>query len=428
MPVRPSSPAPRARSRAAASTQLRATPSDVARTPPRHIAAPRPDEPCELLGGLTPAQFMRRYWQKKPLLVRQALRNPHSLVTRERLFELAQCDEVESRVVRQRAARGDVRWQLEHGPFERLPTLRQRQWTLLVQGVNLHEPAAGALMSRFRFIPDARLDDVMISYATDGGGVGPHVDSYDVFLLQVEGKRRWRIGAPHDLSLKPDLPLKILQHFEPSEDWVLEPGDMLYLPPHIAHDGIAQGECITCSIGFRAPCQGELLSQFLYYAAERAAHASGAQRRYADPRQRPASDHPAALPCGLIEYAAGLVERLRWSRADIAEFIGSYLSEPKSTVFFDPPARPLSHNAFVSRIVKNGIELDPKTILLYDDTRYYLNGESEPLVRSLRGTVMMLANQRAVPGKKFVTLSHHSSMTQRLYEWYRAGWIRISRL
>ncbi|KAG0191971.1 hypothetical protein DFQ28_010497 [Apophysomyces sp. BC1034] len=397
MPVRPSPPAPRAHSRAAL--------PDAADALLRRVAPPRPDEPTELLGGLTPAQFMQRYWQKKPLLVRQALSNTHSPITRECLFDLAQRDDIESRMIRRRAMRGDVRWHLEHGPFERLPAARQRQWTLLVQGVNLHEPAADALMSRFRFLPDARLDDVMISYATDGGGVGPHVDSYDVFLLQLEGKRRWRIGAQRDLSLKPGLPLKILQHFKPTEDWILEPGDMLYLPPHIAHDGIAQGECMTCSIGFRAPLEGELLGQFLYHASERTAHARGAQRRYADPWQRPVGDHPAALPRELVGHVADLVERMHWSRADIAEFVGSYLSEPKSSVFFNPPARTLSHNAFASRIAKNGIELDPKTILLYDDARYYLNGESATLVRSCRTMVTMLADQRAVPGEKFALLA-----------------------
>jgi len=149
---------------------------------------------------------------------------------------------------------------MEHGPFapDELPSVKKRDWTLLVQGVNLHDDRARALLNRFRFLPDARVDDLMISYATDGGGVGAHFDSYDVFLLQVHGKRRWRIGAQRDLSLKEGLPLKVLQHFEADEEWLLEPGDMLYLPPHIAHEGVAEGECMTCSIGFRAPSESEL--------------------------------------------------------------------------------------------------------------------------------------------------------------------------
>ena len=168
--------------------------------------------------------------------------------------------------------------------------MKQRAWTLLVQGVDLYDDRARALLDRFRFVPDARLDDLMISYATDGGGVGPHFDSYDVFLLQVKGKRRWRISAQKDLTLQAGLPLKVLQNFEPEEEWLLEPGDMLYLPPHIAHDGVAEGECMTCSIGFRAPSAGELTAQFLYHLAERgeAAGAAGsALSRPAATRRRP---------------------------------------------------------------------------------------------------------------------------------------------
>ena len=226
-----------------------------------------PDEVTPLLGNRTPAQFMRRYWQKKPLLIRQAIPDIEAPLSRDELFELADLDDVESRLI----THFRNTWTLEHGPFapDELPSVKKREWTLLVQGVNLHDDRAHALMNRFRFIPDARLDDLMISYATDGGGVGAHFDSYDVFLLQVHGKRRWRIGAQRDLSLKPGLPLKVLQHFEPEEEWVLEPGDMLYLPPHIAHDGVAEGECMTCSIGFRAPSTHELTGQFLYHLAER---------------------------------------------------------------------------------------------------------------------------------------------------------------
>jgi 50S ribosomal protein L16 3-hydroxylase len=212
--------------------------------------------PLALLGGLTPATFMKRHWQKKPLLVRGAIDAFQPLLARGELFELAQRDEVESRLV----ARSGSRWQFRRGPFRRraLPPLARPNWTLLVQGVDLHDARAHELLSQFRFVPQARLDDLMISYASDGGGVGPHFDSYDVFLLQAQGRRRWRIGRQDDLSLVPGLPLKILANFVPQEEYVLEPGDLLYLPPRYAHDGIAQGECQTYSIGFRAPARGEL--------------------------------------------------------------------------------------------------------------------------------------------------------------------------
>ena len=181
--------------------------------------------PTVLLGGLSPAAFMRRYWQKRPLLVRQACPGARPPLTRAELLALAARDEVESRLV----ARRGTGWTLRHGPMPRsaLPPLRQPGWTLLVQGLDLHVSAARALLERFRFVPDARLDDLMLSYATDQGGVGPHLDTYDVFLLQVHGRRRWRIARPGDDSLVEGLPLKILRHFEPEFEWVLEPGDLL---------------------------------------------------------------------------------------------------------------------------------------------------------------------------------------------------------
>ena len=252
---------------------------------------PRPTRRRRLLGNLTPSQFMRRYWQKKPLLIRQAIPNVEAPLSRDELFELADQDEVEARLI----THFRNKWQLEHGPFapDELPSVKQRAWTLLVQGVDLHDDRARALLDRFRFVPDARLDDLMISYATDGGGVGPHFDSYDVFLLQVHGKRRWRISAQRDLSLRPGVPLKVLQHFEPEEEWVLEPGDMLYLPPHIAHDGVAEGECMTCSIGFRAPSASELTAQFLYHLAERGEADGAGARTAALPRPAAACRRPS---------------------------------------------------------------------------------------------------------------------------------------
>src|SRR5688572_12859296 len=194
----------------------------------------KPNDPVALLGGLTPRQFLRGHWQKKPLLIRDALPG-FAPLSRARLLALARLSDVESRFVA-RTARG--RWTLEHGPFARsaFPARSRPAWTLLVQGVDLHDDTAHALLQRFRFVPDARLDDVMVSWASLGGGVGPHFDSYDVFLLQVQGRRRWRIGRPGDLRLKEGLPLKVLRNFVAEEELVLTPGDMLYLPPLWAHD------------------------------------------------------------------------------------------------------------------------------------------------------------------------------------------------
>src|SRR5439155_8345072 len=188
-----------------------------------------------LLGGATPARFLRRCWQKQPLLVRGAIARFEGLLPARALFALAGRDDVESRLV----MREHGRWSVRQGPFRRadFQALPRRNWTLLVQGLNMHLDAADALLQRFAFIPFSRLDDVMVSYDAPGGGVGPHCDSYDVFLLQGKGRRRWRIGRQRDLALKPRMPLKILARFRPEQEWVLGPGDMLYLPPAIAHEG-----------------------------------------------------------------------------------------------------------------------------------------------------------------------------------------------
>jgi 50S ribosomal protein L16 3-hydroxylase len=404
-------------------------PARPSHVPSGPFAAPLPDEPSVLLGNLTPAQFMRRYWQKKPLLIRQAIPGIEAPVPRDELFQLADSDDVESRLI----THFRQSWAMEHGPFapEQLPSLKKRDWTLLVQGANLHDDRARALLDRFRFIPDARLDDLMISYATDGGGVGAHFDSYDVFLLQVHGKRRWRFGAQRDLSLKPGPPLKVLQHFEPQEEWVLEPGDMLYLPPHIAHDGVAEGECMTCSIGFRAPSTSELSGQFLYHLAERLSEAAEreghAPALYKDPAQ-PAVGNPAQLPPLLIERVGSILAGLTWNEKDVASFLGTYLSEPKANVVFDPPRRALNENRFIERMKKSGLRLDKKTTLLYDDRSYFMNGEQEVLLPMLKKWLPELADRRHLEGKRFVTLSDDSSMTVLLHEWYCAGWIQVDEI
>ncbi len=366
---------------------------------------------------------MRRYWQKKPLLIRQAVPGIVPPLARDDLFALAASDDVEARLITH--SRGA--WHLAHGPFEPedIPSVRRREWTLLVQGVDLHDDRARALLDRFRFAPDARLDDLMISYATDGGGVGPHFDSYDVFLLQVHGKRRWRISSQKDLSLKEGLPLKVLQHFEAEHEWVLEPGDMLYLPPHIAHDGVAVGECMTCSIGFRSPSAREVIGQFLYHLAERGGMARQAREdeRYRDPGQAAVS-HPARLPDSLIDQIGAILARIRWSERDIVSFLGSYLSEPKANVVFDAPERPANESSFVKQALRHGVRLDKKTALLYGDRSYFLNGEEERLPRSKKW-LLELADTRRLEAKRFVTLSADSSMTALLHEWYLAGWVRI---
>lgn len=382
--------------------------------------------PLPLLGDLAPDAFMKRYWHKRPLLIRQAIPDFSAPLSREALFALAAQDDVESRLI----THARKRWQLDHGPFDidDLPPLTRKQWTLLVQGVNLHAPAVDALMQQFRFIPDARLDDVMISYATDGGGVGPHLDSYDVFLLQAHGKRRWRIGPQRDTTWQEDVPLRILKNFEAEEEWVLEPGDMLYLPPGYAHDGVAAGECMTYSIGFRAPLEQEMLQNFLYYLAENAPDLPFARHfagRYADPKQ-PAVKHPAALPDAMIDTLISQLERVRWGQKEVEDFLGRWLSEPKSHVFFDPPEKPLSTSRFVHEVSSRGLTLSPKTQLLYRRNRYFVNGEPLEVPVTARSTLRTLADRRELNAVECANFEQKDQeIVEILYDWYASGWLLL---
>lgn len=338
-----------------------------------------------LLGGISPETFLAEYWQKKPLLVRNALPGIDSLLDRESLLALASNEDMESRFVSQ--AQG---WDMRHGPFSRRELLRQaKPWTVLVQSVNLALPAGDDLLRDFNFIPYARLDDLMVSYATDGGGVGPHFDSYDVFLLQGMGQRRWRIGRQKDKTLIPDLPVRILQNFRPSQDIVVNPGDLLYLPPEWAHDGVAVGECMTFSVGFRAPPAQELGEQFLNFVQDRLCLAG----RYADPglkRQK----HPAEISNAMIDQVAGILDRITWDRATVRDFLGAMLTEPKQHVYFEPPQPELSLARFAAAAKKRGVALDARSQLLFAGKRFYLNGEELAVAATAASALRQLADAR----------------------------------
>ncbi len=367
------------------------------------------DLPTALLGGLAPRDFMRRHWQKKPLLVRAALpAAPQAFIERAALFALAARDDVESRLV----VHGRGGWRLRHGPFARrtLPPLRQPGWSLLVQGLDLHLDAAHELLQRFRFVPDARLDDVMVSYASDGGGVGPHFDSYDVFLLQIHGRRRWRIGRLRRPQLQPDVPLKILANFEAEQEWLLEPGDMLYLPPRWAHDGIAEGECMTCSIGFRAPGRDELARALLQRLLEEEAESTGASI-YRDPAQ-PATAAPGQLPEALRDFAADAVRRALATPDWLDTALGEVLSEPKPAVWFD---------AGEAVPAGCGVRLDRRTRMLHDARQIYINGESYRAGGRDATLMRRLADRRGLEAGAVERLS--SGARALLDDWAEAGWL-----
>lgn len=363
------------------------------------------------------ARFMREVWQRRPLLIRGAFPNLVPPVQRDALFALARRDDVESRLV----ARADDRWSLTHGPLARLPSRRRPRWTLLVQGVDLLDERAHALLARFRFIPDARLDDLMVSYASDGGGVGPHVDSYDVFLLQVHGRRRWRVSRQRDLALVPDAPLKLLADFRAEEEWILEPGDMLYLPPGVAHDGVAEGECLTYSIGFRAPTYQELLDPWL---ADFADHTSVAGR-YSDPGLMPAR-RPAALPAGMVKRIHGVLQRRRPTARDTQRFLLAYLTEPKAQVVFERPARALPVEGFLQSVQRRGVELNRATRMLYAGASIGINGDCLIAPRGCGAAFHALANDRALDPAVVAALPRSGHTL--LHDWYAAGWLQATRV
>jgi len=371
------------------------------------------------LGSRSVDWFMRKAWQRRPLLIRQALPAFRSPVTRAQLLGLASRDEVESRCV---TAFGG-RWRLAHGPFapSSLPPPERAGWTLLVQGLDLHLPAAHALLQRFRFVADARLDDLMASYATDGGGVGPHVDSYDVFLIQARGRRRWRISRQRDLALVDGLPLAILADFRPSAEWVLEPGDVLYLPPGVAHDGVALGECITLSVGFRAPSWQELVEPWFLQQADR----TTLDGRYGDPGVRP-TRHPGRLPPAMIAQTWQRLSRLRPRRSDAVGMLLAQLTEPRPQVVFARPRRPPGIAAFSQAAALGRVQLhaDPRSRCLYAGRRFAINGEVcapgafDPRLARLADTRQLDADSlRGAP----------APLLQLLHDWHVAGWLRVAR-
>ena len=369
------------------------------------------DSPSTLLGGMTPARFMKRHWQKKPLLVRQALPGFQPLLPPADLFALAGQEEVESRLV----IHEGKSWRLQRGPFARraIPSTKRPDWTLLVQGVDLHLPAAHALLHGFSFVPAARLDDLMISYATDGGGVGPHFDSYDVFLLQAQGRRRWRIGRQRDFTLQDDVPLKILARFEPEQEYVLEPGDMLYLPPRYAHDGIAEGECQTYSIGFRAPAQAELARELLQRLADAAAE-EGDPRLYRDAGQ-PATAAPGAVPTAMQQFARDAMASALKDPLALERALGEYLTEPKANVWFEPGRAP--------RRLRS-VELDARTRMLHDARHVFINGEAWRAAGRDATLMRRLADRRRLEARDLEGASEAARGL--LQSWCEAGWLHAN--
>ena len=361
-----------------------------------------------LLGGMSPATFMRQHWHKKPLLVRQAWPGVQPPLARKDLFALAESDEVESRLIRRKGRD----WTVRKGPLQRrgLPPLQQSDWTLLISGLDLHVDAAHQMLRRFDFIPHARLDDLMVSWASPGGGVGPHLDSYDVFLIQVQGQRRWQIGRAADRSFVPDAPLKLLRNFEPEEEWVLDPGDMLYLPPLWAHDGVAVGgDCMTCSVGFRAPGEEELARDLLQRLAD---EDLDIERLYRDPRQ-PATLTPGAVPGSMLDFATQAVQRRLADPHWLQRALGEALTEPKPQVWFPHTGAQLG---------RAGVQLSPRSRMLHDARHVFINGEAFAAGGRDARLMRQLADTRQLSMRDLALLTVQARAL--LDQWLAQGWLQ----
>ena len=369
--------------------------------------------------------FLREYWQKKPLLIRSAWKSWSNPLEPDELAGLACESEVESRLIMQSQAS----WELEQGPLDpsRFGKLGTRPWTLLVQAVDHHVPAVAALLEQFRFIPNWRVDDVMVSYAVDQGGVGPHFDQYDVFLVQGLGRRRWQIGGFCDetTELLPHDDLRLLARFDPVEDWILEPGDMLYVPPRLAHNGTAVGsDCMTYSIGFRAPSREELIVNW----SECVLEGLDADDRYTDPAL-PAQDNPGEVSAAAIAQLHALATERLLDRDAFARWFGRYSTTPKYPEIDWRPEQPivledlriiLGRGVQLLRNPASGfsfIKLDASSLLLF------ANGQCFPCEGATASFAERLCGHSSFPaGPEFVA---SEPTLELIAELFNEGWIAL---
>lgn len=348
-----------------------------------------PDIPLQLLGGITAREFLRDYWQKKPLLIRQAIPDFESPIDADELAGLALEEEVESRLV---IEHGERPWELRRGPFaeDAFSTLPEREWTLLVQAVDQFVPEVAELLEQFRFLPSWRIDDVMISFAAPGGSVGPHFDNYDVFLLQAQGKRNWKIGqmCSSESPLLQHADLRILAEFEESAEWVLEPGDMLYLPPRLAHFGIAEDDCMTYSVGFRAPSAAEVLTHFTDFLSQYLTD----EERYTDADAQPATDPHQIQGDALDRLKSLLAEHMSDERMLLTWF-GQFMTEPRYPELV--AGEELGEEDFVNSLQDGAILVrNPSARMAWsevdDDVLLFASGQSRYLPGKLRALLKLI--------------------------------------
>ena len=371
------------------------------RKPSLSLPVSPPPPASTLLGDRSPAEFLDTYWQKRPLLVRDALPDFRSPLSPQELAGLACEDGVESRLVLEEG--GEHPWELRHGPFasEDFLDLPETHWTLLVQEVDRLIPEVGALLDRFRFLPDWRLDDIMVSYAPTHGTVGPHIDNYDVFLLQGAGHRRWQIGTEpmEKEEIVPDLDVRILADFEPDEEFVVGPGDLLYLPPRMAHHGVSTDDaCMTYSVGFRAPQHQDLAARFLQHAID----TLDPDARYSDPDLAPV-DHPGELHEAARQKVRALLRSLVEDDTSIDRWFGQYLTQPDRSREAVPPEMPISAAELTEALrAGRGLRHGPVARIAFIDhedgsATLFANGEAVDLDSDLAYAAPLVSGREQIP-------------------------------
>ncbi len=377
-------------------------------------------EPLSHISGISIKQFMTEDWHIQPRLFKQAFPDFEPLCDLNTIAEMASDEDIDSRLIQ----RDQTGWKLENGPFEQLPSIKKKAWTVLLQSIDHHLPEAYDLLQLFRFIPDARLDDVMLSLATDGGGVGPHYDSYDVFLIQMHGKRHWKIGPLADKTLVEQAPLKILKNFQPSTEFLLEPGDMLYLPPNYGHDGVAQGICSTLSIGFRAPTESEVLSGILRDLADQVDQDPAMSNTlFSDPR-RGLIKNSAEIPEDLLNFGMNLISGFIAKYPQIQDSMGRLFTEPKPHVYFSNNNEHFNIQEIVSTLSARGISLCMKTKMLFKGSVFYINGEAVNPNNDLTvKQLQILANQREMEPLDAKEALKNSEFQFFLIGFVKAGWV-----
>jgi 50S ribosomal protein L16 3-hydroxylase len=368
-------------------------------------------KPLQLLGGLSATNFMREYWQKKPLLIKSCINCYKPIISKNQLFELAKKHEVKARLIQQSIK--TKKWSIKHSPILSLPKT-SNPWTLLVSNMNEYNDEIYKFMQMFSFIPYARLDDVMISYANDGASVGAHFDSYDVFLFQGMGKRKWQISSQKDLSLVEDAPIKILKEFFPQQEWILEEGDMLYLPPQYAHFGVAIGECMTYSVGFRAPVLKELVFEYFMDMVGLLEDYDIPQTLYTDAKQK-AITCAGEIPSKMSEFLQHTLDNLQMPSA--SHLLGMYLTRTNSEIL--PMENPLEFEEFLTY---EKIYLHKASKAQYDSEYFYINGEKSACEILEVKYLQALADNKEM---ELNTIKFIKNLIHEVYDWYQMGWVTL---